>query len=40
MTLIPVKLVQEMIFFQILGYDPGSPNAEKIRFPSYLENQI
>ena len=32
MTEIPVKLVQEMIFFKIRGCDLGSPNAEKITF--------
>ena len=32
MTEIPVKLIQETIFFQIRGCDLGSPNAEKITF--------
>ena len=32
MTEIPVKLMQETIFFQIRGCDLGSPNAEKITF--------
>ena len=32
MTEIPVKLVQETIFFKIRGCDLGSPNAEKIAF--------
>ena len=30
MTEIPVKLMQETIFFEIRGCDLGSPNAEKI----------
>ena len=32
MTDIPVKLMQETIFFKIRGCDLGSPNAEKITF--------
>ena len=32
MTFIPVILVRDMIFFQILEYDLGSPNAEKNTF--------
>ena len=32
MTEIPVKLMQETIFFKIRGCDFGSPNAVKITF--------